>query len=381
MYIIGITGPSGAGKTTALRVLESMGGKVFDCDAVYHEMLETDGELLGRIEAAFPGAVQNYALDRKALGAKVFADPAGLEKLTAITQPLVAKRVISDIMSAAATGRQIAGATGFAVIDAIGLFESGLGAKCDLTVAVTADEDVRVRRLMERDGVSEEYARARIAAQKPAEWFAERADLVLENNGSSEEFAEKCRVEFTRRLNERLILNEYNEYSYITLRERPELERQAAAWFQDKWGVPEQAYLDCMDAYLSHVTELGWYLCVETVPPAASDAARDGSQGSGRPTQDTERIVGGLGVIENDFHDRKDLTPNVCAMYVEEAHRKQGIAGRLLNMAVEDLRAKGISPVYLVTDHTGFYERYGWEFFCHAQGDGEDHLTRLYIHR
>lgn len=247
---------------------------------------------------------------------------------------------------------------GFAVIDAIGLFESGLGAKCDLTVAVTADEDVRVRRLMERDGVSEEYARARIAAQKPAEWFAERADLVLENNGSSEEFAEKCRVEFTRRLNERLIMNEYSEYSYITLRERPELERQAAAWFQDKWGVPEQAYLDCMDAYLAQNTELGWYLCLCGY-----------------------EIVGGLGVIENDFHDRKDLTPNVCAMYVEEAHRKQGIAGRLLNMAVEDLRAKGISPVYLVTDHTGFYERYGWEFFCHAQGDGEDHLTRLYIHR
>ena len=431
MFVIGITGPSGAGKTTALRVLEDMGGQVFDCDAIYHEMLRSDRELLGRIEAAFPGAVKDGVLDRKALGARVFADPEGLQRLTDITQPLVKERVLERIRASDATSsvirlagdagchlplkgkalasspaashppspvaccllpaassktsasgeRSMAAPAGFAVIDAIGLFESGLGAKCDLTVAVTADEDVRVRRLMERDGVSEEYARARIAAQKPAEWFAERADLVLENNGSSEEFAEKCRVEFTRRLNERLIMNEYNEYSYITLRERPELERQAAAWFQDKWGVPEQAYLDCMDAYLSHVTELGWYLCVETVPPAASDAARDGGQGSGRPTQDTERIVGGLGVIENDFHDRKDLTPNVCAMYVEEAHRKQGIAGRLLNMAVEDLRAKGISPVYLVTDHTGFYERYGWEFFCHAQGDGEDHLTRLYIHR
>ncbi len=384
MFIIGITGPSGAGKTTALRVLEDMGGQDFDCDAIYHEMLRSDRELLGRIEAAFPGAVKDGVLDRKALGARVFADPEGLQRLTDITQPLVKERVLeriramerpvgSDALIApviaagndAAAGQQrrhqgMPPYEGFAVIDAIGLFESGLGAKCDLTVAVTADEDVRVRRLMERDGVSEEYARARIAAQKPAEWFAERADLVLENNGSSEEFAEKCRVEFTRRLNERLIMNEYNEYSYITLRERPELERQAAAWFQDKWGVPEQAYLDCMDAYLSHVTELGWYLCVETVLPAASDAARDGGQGSGRPTQDTERIVGGLGVIENDFHDRKDLSPNVCAVFTEPAHRGRGIAGRLLNMAVEELRAKGISPVYLVTDHTGFYERYGW---------------------
>ena len=163
-----------------------------------------------------------------------------------------------------------------------------------------------------------------------------------------------------------------SEYIYITLRERPELEKAAATWFHDKWGVPEEAYLECMDAYLAGETELGWYLCLNR-----------GGQGSGRPTPDdpVEEIVSGLGVIENDFHDRKDLRPNVCAMYVEEAHRKQSIAGRLLNMAVEDLRARGISPVYLVTDHTGFYERYGWEYFCPAQGDGEDHLTRLYIHK
>ena len=195
-----------------------------------------------------------------------------------------------------------------------------------------------------------------------------------------------------------------NEYTFITLRERPELEQKAAAWFHEKWGVPEEAYLECMDAYLAGETELGWYLCLanttnaakntgdgslcsgtqRTVPCVPGNASWDrGGQGSGRPAPDdpAEEIVGGLGVIENDFHDRKDLSPNVCAMYVEETCRKQGIAGRLLNMAVEDLRAKGISPVYLVTDHTGFYERYGWEFFCPAQGDGEDHLTRLYIHR
>lgn len=149
-----------------------------------------------------------------------------------------------------------------------------------------------------------------------------------------------------------------DDYQLIPLRERPELEQTAAAWFHDKWGVPETAYLECMDAYLSHRTEFGWYLCLH-----GSD------------------IIGGLGVIENDFHDRKELSPNVCAVYVEEAHRKRGLAGRLLNMAVEDLRRKGISPVYLVTDHTGFYERYGWEFFCLAQGDGEEKPTRLYIHR
>ena len=86
-------------------------------------------------------------------------------------------------------------------------------------------------------------------------------------------------------------------------------------------------------------------------------------------------------IIENDFHDRKDLSPNICAVYTEEAYRGKGIAGHLLDMTVNDLKAKGISPVYLVTDHTGFYERYGWEFLCLVQGDGEPDLTRMYIHR
>jgi GNAT superfamily N-acetyltransferase len=148
------------------------------------------------------------------------------------------------------------------------------------------------------------------------------------------------------------------EYTYLILRDRPELKETAAEWFHQKWGVPTEAYLECMDAYLDRETEYGWYLCM-----------------------DGERIVGGLGVIENDFHDRKDLFPNVCAVYTEEDCRGKGIAGRLLDMAVEDLRAKGISPVYLVTDHTGFYERYGWEFLCMVQGDGEPDMTRMYIHR
>lgn len=148
------------------------------------------------------------------------------------------------------------------------------------------------------------------------------------------------------------------QYQFIDLRSAPAEMERAAAWFHSKWGVPTEAYLDCMQAYLQGETELGWFLCMHG-----------------------DKIVGGLGVIENDFHDRKDLTPNVCAVYTEESHRSRGIAGRLLNMAVEDLRQKGISPVYLVTDHTGFYERYGWEFLCLVQGDGEPDMTRMYIHR
>ena len=144
---------------------------------------------------------------------------------------------------------------------------------------------------------------------------------------------------------------------YCTLREVPELKMSAAVWFSSKWGVPTEAYLECMDSYLNQKTELGWYLCL-----------------------DDDKIVSGLGVIENDFHDRKDLSPNICAVYTEADYRRQGIAGHLLNMAVEDLREKGISPVYLLTDHTDFYERYGFEFYCMAQGDGEEIPSRLYIH-
>lgn len=148
------------------------------------------------------------------------------------------------------------------------------------------------------------------------------------------------------------------KYTYITLRERPELKDVAAEWFHCKWGVPKKAYLDCIDEYLNQKTEYGWYLCI-----------------------DGDKIVGGMGVIENDFHNRKDLYPNICAVYTEQEHRGKGIAGNLLNMAVEDMRAKGISPVYLITDHTSFYERYGWEFLCMVQGDGESNMTRMYIHR
>ena len=96
---------------------------------------------------------------------------------------------------------------------------------------------------------------------------------------------------------------------------------------------------------------------------------------------ESSRIIGGMGVIENDFHDRKDLTPNVCAVYTEPDRRCCGIAGALLQFVCRDMHEKGIDTLYLLTDHTGFYERYGWNFFCMAQGDGEESLSRMYVHR
>ena len=139
---------------------------------------------------------------------------------------------------------------------------------------------------------------------------------------------------------------------------RTELKEAAAAWFHDKWKVPQEAYLECMKAYINNETEYGWYLCL-----------------------DSRRIAGGLGVVENDFHDRKDLTPNVCAVYTEKEYRCQGIAGQLLDIVAKDMKSKGITPIYLITDHTSFYERHGWEFLCMVQGDNEPDMTRMYIHR
>ena len=88
-----------------------------------------------------------------------------------------------------------------------------------------------------------------------------------------------------------------------------------------------------------------------------------------------------MGVIENDFHNRKDLTPNVCAVYTEKDRRGEGIAGKLLNFVCSDMKSKGIDTLYLVTDHTSFYERYGWKFLCMVQGEGETCMTRMYIHK
>lgn len=149
-----------------------------------------------------------------------------------------------------------------------------------------------------------------------------------------------------------------SELRIMDLREMPEIKDTAAEWFHSKWSVPKEAYLACMDEYLRGETEYGWYLCL-----------------------DGGKIVGGLGVIDNDFHDRKDLSPNVCAVYTEEEYRCRGIAGRLLNYVVNICRERGIEPLYLVTNHTGFYERYGWEFLCMVQGDDEPEMSRMYIHR
>ena len=180
--ILGITGGSGSGKTTLLNIIRDRGGLVLDCDAIYHDLLRTDESLLFAIEARFPGTVEDGTLNRKKLGSIVFADEKALLDLNAITHAAVKQAVL----------RRLETAPQLAAIDAIGLFEGGLAELCDVTVAVTAPEDVRVARLMVREGISAEYAKKRIAAQHKDAWFREKCDRVLENNGELDAFATKC---------------------------------------------------------------------------------------------------------------------------------------------------------------------------------------------
>ena len=187
--ILGITGGTGCGKTTLLELLRQRGAMVLDCDAIYHGLLETDPTLLAAIAQRFPGVVADGRLQRKKLGAVVFADEQALLDLNRITHAAVRQAVL----------RKLAEGPELAAIDAIGLFEGGLAELCDLTVAVTAPEEMRIARLMERDGICREYALARIRAQHDGRWFRENCDCTLENDGNRQQFQEKCLAFFRSR--------------------------------------------------------------------------------------------------------------------------------------------------------------------------------------
>ena len=188
--IIGITGGTGCGKTTALNELERRGALLIDCDAVYHRMLETDRPMLDEIEKYFPGAVIDGKLDRKALGAVVFTDEEALRDLNIITHRHINLEIRRILREHAMNGGTLA------AIDAIELFSSGLAKRCTATIGVIADREVRIDRIMRRDGISREYAMMRVNAQRPNEYFIQKCSHVLENNGSQEEFIEKCRKTF-----------------------------------------------------------------------------------------------------------------------------------------------------------------------------------------
>lgn len=191
--IVGLTGGTGAGKTSALAALEDLGGTVLDCDAVYHQMLRTDPALREAITAAFgPVFCPDGSLDRQKLGTLVFSDHAALDRLNAIVYEYLPPELLRR-----AQGHTLVG------LDAISLMESGLGRLCACTVAVLAPAEDRVRRIMARDGISEDYARLRISAQQPDAFYRERCSHILENNcATPAQFREQARIFFRSMLRE-----------------------------------------------------------------------------------------------------------------------------------------------------------------------------------
>ena len=191
LTIIGITGGTGCGKTTALEVLKSMGGLIIDCDAVYHDLLQNSDELIAELDARFPGAIPAGTHDTKALGEIVFSNPEELRALNAITHRYVGIEMNRQLTQWAKNGNKIA------AIDAIALIESGVSNFCRTTVGIIAPRQTRIERLMQRDNISEEYARLRIDAQKPNEFFQENCDHVLSNDSDRESFRIKCEKLFS----------------------------------------------------------------------------------------------------------------------------------------------------------------------------------------
>lgn len=150
-----------------------------------------------------------------------------------------------------------------------------------------------------------------------------------------------------------------SEYNIIKLCNHPEMIEESSEWFHTKWSIPISAYVESMQQCVLKKSPVPqWYII-----------------------KVKNEIIAGLGVIDNDFHDRVDLTPNVCAVFVEEKYRCQGIAGKMLNFVCDEMKSKGIETLYLITNHTSFYERYGWNFYCYVTGLGEKQKSRLYIHK
>ena len=187
MYIIGITGGTGAGKTSAVKALQALGAMVLGCDELYHELLISNVEMIKEIEANFSNVTDDGRINRQKLGEIVWSDPEALQKLNTITHKYVNAEIDRRIKTFQDQGASLA------AIDAIALIESGQGKRCDVIVGVTAPQENRILRIMKRDNISREVAQARINAQQHERFYKENCDYILENTyDTEEEFEDKC---------------------------------------------------------------------------------------------------------------------------------------------------------------------------------------------
>ncbi len=188
MTLIGITGGSGSGKTSVLKLLEAHGALIIDADTVYHELLESSEALLTELREAFPQAASEEGIDRRLLGKLVFPDKKALDRLNGISHRHIGLRIRELLREHAMRGGTLA------ALDAIELFGPGTkGLRFDLTLAVTASEATRTARIMRRDGITREAALQRIRAQHPDRYFEEKCDVTVHNDGGIRELETEIR--------------------------------------------------------------------------------------------------------------------------------------------------------------------------------------------
>ena len=193
MTVIGLTGPTGAGKGTAAALMERQGFPTIDTDAVYRELLVPPSPLLEELFEAFGLEIMTSdgELDRAALAAKVFApgQETELERLNTIAHPHILNEVRRRV-SAYAKECDHCGAPRAVVVDAPQLFESGYDKECDIICSVLAPKAKRLARIMARDGISEDRARARMNAQR-SDSFYRKVGYVIDNDGDTEQLARR----------------------------------------------------------------------------------------------------------------------------------------------------------------------------------------------
>ncbi len=177
--IIGLTGQTGSGKGAVSSILSEMDAQVIDCDLIAHRVTEKGSETLEKLVSAFTSDIlkDDGSLDRSALASRAFADPQSVRLLNSITHPAIIEHIRRDIAALKSDGADCI------VLDAPTLIESGAADMCDVIIAVVADEDIRLNRIMQRDGIDISAARRRMLAQPKPEFYTDNSDYTIYNNG------------------------------------------------------------------------------------------------------------------------------------------------------------------------------------------------------